>query len=227
MRLPHCCVSFLGAVMSDLIRQSMGLGQRPALVLVDMICGFTDPACPLGSECVEVVQANARLLGAFRDKQLPVFFTTVVYHEESQARVFRHRINALNLLTPDSQWIQVDPALEPRQDEPVIEKQWASSFFGTDLAERLQETRADSLVVTGLTTSGCVRATVVDGLQHDYPVVVPREAVGDRNAQAHEANLFDMHAKYADVHDLEEVLASLEAISSNKNHSDERSGAVQ
>lgn len=195
--------------MSDLARNSLGLGQRPALVLVDMVRGFTDPACPLGSACPDVVAANAALLEAFRQAELPVFFTTVVYRADSQARVFRQRINALNLLTPDSAWVQVDPALAPRAGEPVIEKQWASAFFATTLAAQLQAACADSLVVTGLTTSGCVRATVVDGLQHDYPVVVPREAVGDRNPQAHAANLFDMHAKYADVQDLADVLATV------------------
>lgn len=195
--------------MADLARNSLGIGQRPALILVDMIRGFTDPACPLGSACSEVIAANARLLAAFRGAKLPVFFTTVIYRDAGQARVFRQRINALNLLTPESPWVQVDEALRPQAGEALIEKQWASSFFGTDLAAQLKAARADSLVVTGLTTSGCVRATVVDGLQHDYPVVVPREAVGDRNAQAHAANLHDMHAKYADVQGLDEVLAAL------------------
>lgn len=197
--------------MSDLARNSLGLGARPALVLVDLIRGFTDPACPLGSESTAVVAANAQLLDAFRAAGLPVFFTTVVYQRPDQARVFRARIGALNLLTPDSPWVQVDQRLAPRAGEPVIEKQWASSFFGTDLDARLKAAGADSLVVTGLTTSGCVRATVVDGLQHDYPVVVPREAVGDRNAAAHAANLHDLHAKYADVQSLAEVLAALAA----------------
>lgn len=197
--------------MSDLARNSLSLGERPALILVDLINGFTDPTCPLGSACPEVVAANARLLLAFRAASLPVFFTTVVYHHQDQARVFRQRIPALNLLTPGSHWVQVDPALAPRELEPVIEKLWASSFFGTDLDQRLRAAGADSLVVTGLTTSGCVRATVVDGLQHDYPVVVPREAVGDRNADAHAANLFDLHAKYADVQELEAVLAAISA----------------
>lgn len=195
--------------MSDLQRHSLPLGRRPALVLVDMIRGFTDPGCPLGSACESVVEANRQLLAAFRTAGLPVFFTTVVYHEASQAAVFRQRIPALNLLTPDSNWVQVDPALSPQPDEVLIEKRWASSFFGTDLAKQLRAAGADSLVVTGLTTSGCVRATVVDGLQHDFPVVVPREAVGDRNTEAHEANLFDLHAKYADVQTLAEVLATL------------------
>jgi nicotinamidase-related amidase len=194
----------------DLEREDQGLGQRPALLLVDMIKGFTDPACPLGTACPEVVAANAELLALFREKHLPVFFTTVVYHRPDQARVFRGRIQALNVLKPGSDWVQVDAALAPLEGEVIIEKQWASAFFGTDLAQQLRSLGVDSLVVTGLTTSGCVRATVVDGLQYDFKVVVPREAVGDRNADAHAANLFDMHAKYADVVALADIEKMLE-----------------
>ena len=193
----------------DLERSSVDLGRRAALILVDMIKGFTDPACPLGTDCPDVVAANAILLRLFRGRGLPVFYTTVVYRDPSQAAVFRARLPALNVLVPNSPWVEVDAALTPGPGEVVIEKQWASAFFATDLAQRLNEAGADSLVVTGFTTSGCVRATVVDGLQHDYPVVVPREAVGDRNPQAHEANLFDMNAKYADVVSLDSLRVSL------------------
>ncbi len=195
--------------MADLQRESLGLGHKPALILVDMIRGFTDPACPLGSEANEVVQANQQLLALFRQRGWPVFFTTVVYERSDQAHVFRGRVPALNVLTPGSDWIQIDPRLQRRDEEPVIEKHWASGFFATDLHAQLTTIGADSLVITGLTTSGCVRATVTDALQHDYRVIVPREAVGDRNASAHEANLFDMNAKYADVQSLFEVLSQL------------------
>ncbi len=195
--------------MSDLDRQGQGLGTRPALVLVDMIRGFTDPACPLGSQADEVVAACSQLLRAFRQRGLPVFFTTVIYRDDKQARVFRDRLPALDALTPESEWVKVDPRLAPQEGEPVIEKQWASGFFATNLAERLQAAGADSLVVAGLTTSGCVRATAVDGLQHNYRVVVPGQATGDRNPAAHEANLFDLNAKYADVTDVQEVLTHL------------------
>lgn len=193
----------------DLNRKSLGVGERPALILVDMINGFTDASCPLGCDCPEVVAANATLLDAFHQRQLPVFFTTVVYHGEDQARVFRDRINALNVLTPESDWVRIDPRLNMQSGDVLIEKQWASSFHKTDLDEQLRAAGVDSLVVTGLTTSGCVRATVVDGMQYEYRVVVARQAVGDRNPDAHDANLFDMHAKYADVMDVDEILAGL------------------
>lgn len=193
----------------DLARKSLGLGTRPALVLVDMIEGFTNPECPLGCDCPEVIAANASLLQAFRQHGLPVYFTTVVYHNDKQARVFRDRVPALNVLTPDSDWVKVDQRLQPAAGEVLVEKQWASAFRGTDIDQQLRAAGVDSLVVTGLTTSGCVRATAVDGVQYDYRVVVAREAVGDRNSDAHEANLFDLHAKYADVWSVSEVIAAL------------------
>lgn len=193
----------------DLERNSLGVGARPALIVVDLTTGFTDPACPLGCSCPEVVAAIGRLLEEFHRRNLPVYFTTVVYHSDDQARVFRDRLPALNLLTPDSRWVAVDDRLEVGDEDVVIEKQWASAFHKTDLDQRLRRQGVDSLVITGLTTSGCVRATAVDGLQYDYRVVVPREAVGDRNRVAHEANLFDLHAKYADVLSLDDVIASL------------------
>ncbi len=193
----------------NLDRRPQALGRRPGLILVDLINGFTDPDCPLGSHCPDVVAANVELLAAFRDKRLPVFFTTVVYHNADQARIFRARLPALEVLQPQSRWVQVDDALTPIDGETLIEKQWPSAFFATDLADRLKGADVDSLVVTGLTTSGCVRATVLDGLQCDYPVLVPREAVGDRNSDAHQANLFDMHAKYAEVVTLADLKAML------------------
>ncbi len=196
--------------MPDLDRKSQGLGERPALLVVDMLNSFTDPDSPLGSEAGDVVEANRKLLCAFREKELPVVFTSVVYHDASQARVFRDRIPALDILEPGTRWVQVDPRLEPAEGEPVIEKQWASGFFKTDLDDFLRGAGADSLVVTGLTTSGCVRATAVDGLQNDFRVVIPAEAVGDRNLEVHRANLFDLNAKYADVLNLQLVIRLIE-----------------
>jgi maleamate amidohydrolase len=198
--------------MADLDRKSQGLGARPALLLVDLIESFTDPDCPLGCAAEGVVEANRRLLGAFRGKGLPVAFTTVVYRNEQQARVFRDRVPALEILKPGTRWVNIDERVAPAPGEPVFEKCWASAFFKTGLDDYLRGRGVDSLVVTGLTTSGCVRASAVDGLQHDYRVVIPAEAVGDRNEEAHRANLFDLNAKYADVLDLQQVLTMIEAL---------------
>ncbi len=195
--------------MPDLYRKAQSLGIKPALILVDMIRAFTDPDCPLGSSCDDVVGVNARLLSEFRERSLPIVFTTVVYSDVSQATIFRSRLPALNLLEIGSPLVEVDPRLSRRNNELLIEKHYASSFFGTDLLEQLKEYEADSLVVTGVTTSGCVRATAVDGLQNDFPVVVVSDAVGDRNKEAHMANLHDLNAKYAEVMTAEQVVPYL------------------
>jgi nicotinamidase-related amidase len=179
-----------------------------------MINGFTDPTCPLGGHYSKVIRANQQLLQTFRQQNLPVYFTTVVYHNEQQAKVFRQRLPALNLLTAGSQWVEVNKELARRDNEPIIEKQWASAFHKTDLDQRLRDQGIDSLVVTGLTTSGCVRATAVDGLQYDYYVVVAEEAVGDRNPEAHRANLFDLQAKYVDLADNNEIVSTVSKLQS-------------
>ena len=193
----------------NLDKNTLGLTSHPALVVVNMIRGFTDPQCPLGTHCPEVVSANLQLLQAFRHKGLPIFFTTVVYHHTHQAAVFRRKVPALNVLQAESLWVDVDPQLGRRDSEPLIEKQWASALQKTELEQQLKSLGVESIVVTGLTTSGCVRATAVDGLQNELQVVIAEEAVGDRNQQAHSANLFDLNAKYADVQSVSWVLKQL------------------
>jgi len=187
-------------------RVDAGMGNKPALIVVDIVNGFTDPTCPLGAEAGEVVTANVALMDAFHKAGLPVVLTTVIYRSDDEATVFRARVPALNLLTPDSEWVQFDPRLPIQDTDLQLEKRHASSFHGTNLDEWLKARGVDSVVVTGLTTSGCVRATAVDGLQNNYKVLVPREACGDRDPEAHNANLYDMNAKYADVVSLETVL---------------------
>lgn len=190
--------------------RSLSAARRYALVLVDLSVGFTDPAqSPLAAECSAVVEANRQLLAAFRQRGWPVFFTTVAYDDVSQAAVFRQKIPALNVLVAGSPLVAIDSRLAPLADEPVLVKFWASGFFGTDLAQRLREAEADGVMVTGLTTSGCVRATALDALQHEFRVLIPQQAVGDRDAAAHAANLRDLQIKYADVRDLEDCLALL------------------
>lgn len=190
--------------------QSLKPARRYALVLVDISVGFSRPELsPLASDADAVVAANRRLLDAFRQRGLPVFFTTVAYDSPEQSRVFREKIPVLNVLAAGSPLVEIDQRLAPLADERVIVKRAASGFFGTDLAQRLHAAGVDGVVVTGLTTSGCVRATAVDALQHDFRVLIPREAVGDRDAAAHEANLRDLHIKYADVVSLDACLALL------------------
>lgn len=192
-----------------LARVDGGMGNHAALIVVDVVVGFTDPACPLGSDAESVVGANVQLMNAFHQEQLPVVLTTVIYRNDDEASVFRARVPALNLLTPESHWVKFDPRLPITDDDLQLEKRHASSFHGTALDQWLTDRNVDSVVVTGLTTSGCVRATAVDGLQNNYRVVVPREACGDRDPKAHEANLYDLNAKYADVVSLASVLAAL------------------
>ena len=189
--------------------QVAGVGERPAVVVVDLLRGFTDPACPLGAEMDTVVAATRTLLDAARAAAVPVIFTTVVYDEanERAAAVFLRKVPALRVLRPGSEWIEVDPRLGRRDGEPVLAKAFASAFFGTPLAAMLAG--HDSLVVCGASTSGCVRATVVDALQHNLAPIVPRECVGDRWPNAHDASLFDIEAKYGDVMALDDVVGIL------------------
>ena len=188
-----------------------GFGRRPAVVAVDLIRGFTDPACALGSDLGDVLAATRSVLDAARAAAVPVFFTTVIYDErrEREAAVFLRKIPALSVLRPGSPWVEVDERLGRRPDEPVLVKAHASAFWGTDLGERLAG--RDALVVCGATTSGCIRATVVDAMQHGLAPVVPAEAVGDRWADAHRQSLYDMQQKYADVLPVSDVLAALGA----------------
>jgi nicotinamidase-related amidase len=191
-----------------------GLGDRPALIVVDVNVGFTDTASPLVCALDGVVEAIRRLLEEFRAARLPVVFTTVAFDEAAKqaASVFIEKIPALLTLEAGSRWVEIDPRIAPVEGEAVLVKNFASAFFGTPLASILTGAGCDSVVVTGASTSGCVRATAVDGLQHNYRVVVPREAVGDRNPDAHEANLYDLDTKYADVVSLEDVLAHVAAL---------------
>ncbi len=188
----------------------MGFGQRPAVLVVDLIYGFTDPSSPLGADLDRVVEANATLLGAARRAGRPVFFTTTAYSPGlGDAGLFPRKVPSLSVLLEGSRWVEVDSRLGRRPEEEVVAKKYASAFFGTALASSLTTQGVDTLLITGATTSGCVRASVVDALQHGFRPIVPRECVGDRSAEAHAANLTDMEGKYADVVSLAESLTYL------------------
>jgi nicotinamidase-related amidase len=192
----------------------VGFGQRPALIVVDVNCGFTDPESPLVCELDAVVVAIQRLLGEMRRAGLPVVYTTVSFGEadKATAAAFLDKIPALLTLEAGSRWVEIDPRIAPRAGEPVLNKLFASAFFGTVLSGFLAANACDSLIVTGASTSGCVRATVVDAIQHGYRPLVPREAVGDRNPDAHDANLYDIDTKYGDVVTVDDVISHLETL---------------
>jgi maleamate amidohydrolase len=192
-----------------------GFGQRPALLVVDMTLGFTDIESPLGSDLDAPIEAIRKLLEGARRAEIPVVFTTVAYRKGDKltAAAFIDKVPALLTLEAGSRWTEIDSRISPRETEPVLNKLFASGFFGTGLSSALTAAAVDTLIITGATTSGCVRATAVDALQYGFRPVVPREAVGDRNPDAHEANLYDIDAKYGDVVSLEETLEYLEEVS--------------
>jgi len=189
-----------------------GFGRRPALIVVDMTLGFTDPESPLGSDLDGPVEAIQKLLEAARQAEIPVVYTTVAYRESDKltAAAFIDKVPVLLTLEAGSRWAKIDPRIAPRTEEPILNKLFASGFFGTGLSSLLTAAGVDTLIVTGASTSGCVRATVVDALQYGFRPVVPREAVGDRNPDAHKANLYDVDSKYGDVVSVEEILEYLD-----------------
>ena len=194
---------------------SLTLGSRPAVLVVDFSCGFTDPECGLGSDLSAEVEATRRLLDAARARGLPVIFTTIGYQPSlKDAGLWVQKAPALAELQVGGRWVEIDARLEPREDETIVLKKGASAFFGTNLAAILVSQEVDSVILCGATTSGCIRATAIDLLQYGWPTLVPRECVGDRAQAPHEANLFDIQAKYADVVSLDEALAYVESVSS-------------
>ena len=190
-----------------------GSGERPCLLIVDFSRGFTEPDSPLYCPAGDVVVATAQLLTRARQAGAPVVFTTVQYDATGRqaARMFLAKAPSLAILEPGSRWVEIDERLAPAPGEPVIAKLWASAFFATPLSTMLNAWACDTLVICGASTSGCVRASVVDGLQHGFRVLVPRQAVADRALGAHAATLLDIDAKYGDVVDMDAALRALSA----------------
>ncbi|MEH7125836.1 isochorismatase family protein [Bacillus sp. JJ1503] len=187
--------------------ENISFGKRPAVLVVDFINGFTDPECKLGSNLDNEINRTKKLLDEARAHEIPVIFTTVVYEPHYQdGGYFIDKVPALKCLLHGSEWIKVDERLERRDEtEPLIQKKYASSFFGTSLSSILSYKQIDTLIIVGCTTSGCIRATVVDALQHGYRSIVPEECVGDRSQEAHRANLYDIQTKYGEVISVNEV----------------------
>ena len=185
----------------------LGFGRRPAILVVDFIVGFTDPASPLGADLEREVDATRRLLDVARARRVPVFFTTTSYGPDCRdAGYFLRKVPSLETLQQGSRWVEIDPRFERRPVETIVDKKYASAFFGTALASTLRALSVDTVLICGCTTSGCVRASVVDALQHGFRPIVPRQCVGDRAPEPHRANLLDIDGKYGDVVELEVAL---------------------
>jgi maleamate amidohydrolase len=200
----------------------IGFGARPALLVVDMQIGFTDPEkSPLAGKLSSQVAAIRELLPMVRRGRWPVIFTAVGYNPKGQADagLWAHKVPSLRLLKLGSDLVEIDPRLPVEPDDLVITKQYASAFFATHLASTLTALAVDTLLVTGATTSGCVRASVVDAMSHGFRPIIVVEGVGDRASEPHEANLFDIDNKYGDVVTLAEAIRYLEKLGANNRPS--------
>jgi maleamate amidohydrolase len=188
----------------------IGIGRKCALLIVDFTVGFNDPALFGGGNIGFAIDQTGRLLAFFRDRRLPVAFTRMVYADDgSDGGIFATKQPRLLILTERHPAGQVVPELAPRAGELIVRKNQASAFFGTGLAPWLVQQGVDTLVVAGCTTSGCVRASVVDAISWNFRPIVARDCVGDRALGPHEASLFDMQQKYADVLVRDEIMAKI------------------
>ena len=189
----------------------LGFGGKPALLVVDFVKAYTTPGSLLYAE--PVVQAVAKtkdLIAVARRTNVPVIYTKVLYSRSLlDGGLFVQKIPVLQTLVAGEPLADIVADLEVQPHDLVLVKQYASAFFGTPLASALTSMQIDTIILAGCSTSGCIRATAVDGMQHGFRVIVPRECVGDRSEGPHEANLFDINAKYGDVVSLGEVVERL------------------
>lgn len=175
-------------------------GKHPALLIVDFVMAYLDKTSPLYAGAEEALASAERLLAAARKVKIPVIFTNVVYQPGgADGGLFYQKIPALSVFVKGSPLGEFPPSLQPMHGEQIVSKQYASAFFGTTLASDLAAKNIDTLLITGMSTSGCVRATALDALQHGFAPFIVRDACGDRHVAPHDANLFDLQAKYAEV----------------------------
>src|SRR4051812_45017563 len=190
--------------------QPVALGVRPAVLVVDFSCGFTDPACAVGSELSDAVEATAGLLRVARERGVPVIFTTIGFEASlADGGLWLQKMPGLADLQVGGPWVEIDPRLGRRADETVVLKKGASAFFGTNLTAILVSQGIDTVVLCGATTSGCIRATAVDLLQNGFPTLVPRECGGGGARAPRHATRFGFHARGASVVSVEAASACL------------------
>lgn len=185
-------------------------GERPALLIVDLVMAYLDPQSHLYAGVETELAANERLVAAARDAGIPVIFTNIEYRADGfDGGMFYRKVPALRAFAPGSPLGAFPPSLQPRENELVLGKKFPSAFFGTPLSAILTAARIDTLFITGYSTSGCVRATALDALCHGFLPFVVREACGDRDPGVQQANLFDIQAKVAEVIDEASALAAI------------------
>lgn len=196
----------------------IGFGKRPALIMIDFVEAYFDPGCALFAGVEDALASGIRLQAAARAAGVPVIYTNVVYNKSALngGRFFQKSMTLHHFIegSPMGAWPK---GLSPAADELVISKQYPSAFFGTSLASTLTTLGVDTLIHAGVSTSGCVRATCVDCCSYGFIPIIVRDAVGDRHAAPHEANLFDMDAKYGDVVSEAEVMTYLQNLEPKQN----------
>jgi maleamate amidohydrolase len=191
--------------------QPIGFGLRPALIVIDFVNGFTDPASPLGSDLSLAIEQTNRLVRGARAQTLPIYFSTIRYDDPhcADAGLWLTKVRGLSVLSADTRGSMQDGRLLREPQDPIIVKKFASCFFGTDFLTRLMRDNVDTLVIAGCAKSGCVRATAVDACQYGVRAIVAREAVADRIQVAHEQSLLDIELKYGDVLSVDQILSTL------------------
>ena len=191
----------------------VGFGERAAVLVVDFQRCFVNPSIPGGGDFSDAIAATASLLAAARAHGVPIAYTVVGYENPHRdAGRFIQKCPTLEHARLGSHMIELDERLGRLPDEPVVVKQFASAFFGTTVASYLTCAGVDTVILAGCTTSGCVRASAIDAMQHGFRTIIPRQCVADIAVEPHEANLFDIDAKYGDVMDLHDVLAAIPAL---------------
>jgi maleamate amidohydrolase len=188
-------------------------GRKVALLIVDVVVAYLDPASNLYAAAEDALASNERLLAAARSVGVPVVFTNVQYQAGgADGGLFFRKVPALKAFTDGSPLGAFPPSLQPGAGDIVLTKQYPSAFFGTPLASTLRTMGVDTLLITGFSTSGCVRASALDALCHGFVPFVVRDACGDRHPSPHEANLFDLQAKYAEVIDEREAVELMKSV---------------
>ena len=197
----------------------LGFGRKPAVLVVDFIRAYTTVGAPLYAPMVvEAVQETVDVLREARNGEVPVIYTRVVYSPTGlDGGIFVQKIPSLRQLVEGAPIGEIVPELPPAPQDTIVTKQYASAFFGTSLASMLTSQGIDTIVLTGCSTSGCIRATAVDGIQHGFRVIVPKECVGDRGPEPHKANLFDIDSKYGDVVSKKQLLEYLASLAPKKS----------